>query len=117
MLCDLFAEVLGVPQVSIDDAFFDLGGDSIVSLQLVSKARRAGLKFTARDLFERKTVAELATVVTVPQEEAAVAAVADVGEVPLTPIMHWLRVAARPDQCASTSRSPCAFRPQWTSRG
>ncbi len=91
VLCDLFAEVLGVPQVTIDDAFFDLGGDSIVSLQLVSKARRAGLKFTARELFERKTVAELATVVTVPQEEAAVAAVADVGEVPLTPIMHWLR--------------------------
>ena len=91
VLCDLFADVLGVPEVSIDDAFFDLGGDSIVSLQLVSKARRAGLKFTARDLFERKTVAELATVVTVPQEEAAVAAVADVGEVPLTPIMHWLR--------------------------
>ena len=91
VLCDLFADVLGVPEVSIDDAFFDLGGDSIVSLQLVSKARRAGLKFTARDLFDRKTVAELATVVTVPQEEAAVAAVADVGEVPLTPIMHWLR--------------------------
>ena len=71
MLCDLFADVLGVPEVSIDDAFFDLGGDSIVSLQLVSKARRAGLKFTARDLFEHKTVAELATVVTVPQEQAA----------------------------------------------
>ncbi|HEX4221808.1 MAG TPA: amino acid adenylation domain-containing protein, partial [Pseudonocardiaceae bacterium] len=91
VLCDLFADVLGVPEVSIDDAFFDLGGDSIVSLRLVSKARRAGLKFTARDLFERKTVAALATVVTVPREEAAVAATADVGEVPLTPIMHWLR--------------------------
>ncbi|HJP75782.1 MAG TPA: non-ribosomal peptide synthase/polyketide synthase [Pseudonocardiaceae bacterium] len=91
VLCDLFADVLGVPEVSIDDAFFDLGGDSIVSLRLVSKARKAGLKFTARDLFDRKTVAELAAVVTVPEEEAAVARTADVGEVPLTPIMHWLR--------------------------
>ena len=48
ILCGLFAEVLGVERVGIDDNFFALGGDSIVSIQLVSRARRAGLSITPR---------------------------------------------------------------------
>ena len=61
-LCELFAEVLGLPSVGVDDNFFDLGGDSIVSIQLVARARAAGLVFTPREVFERKTVAALAVV-------------------------------------------------------
>ncbi|WP_344599207.1 AMP-binding enzyme, partial [Streptomyces violaceusniger] len=45
-LCALFADVLGLDRVGIDDSFFELGGDSIVSIQLVSRARAAGLQFT-----------------------------------------------------------------------
>ncbi|MER8072091.1 amino acid adenylation domain-containing protein, partial [Streptomyces sp. NPDC094034] len=60
ILCKLFAEVLGVDAVSIDDGFFELGGDSILSIQLVARARAAGLALSARDVFERKTVAALA---------------------------------------------------------
>src|SRR6266487_4120129 len=60
LLCGLFAEVLGVAGVGIDDSFFDLGGDSIISIQLVSRARKAGLALTPRDVFTHKTVAALA---------------------------------------------------------
>ncbi|MFD3622696.1 amino acid adenylation domain-containing protein, partial [Streptomyces sp. NPDC058676] len=59
-LCDLFADVLGVGRVGIDDSFFDLGGDSIRSLQLVAQARSMGTVFTVRDVFEHRTVAALA---------------------------------------------------------
>lgn len=60
LFCGLLAEVLGVPQVGPDDSFFDLGGDSIMSIQLVARARRAGLTITARDVFTRRSAAGLA---------------------------------------------------------
>ena len=43
VLCELFADLLGLPEVGIDDDFFSLGGDSIMSIQLVGRARVAGL--------------------------------------------------------------------------
>ena len=59
-LCQLFAELLSLPRVGLDDNFFALGGDSIVAIQLVSRARRAGLVFTPRDIFQYQTVEGLA---------------------------------------------------------
>ncbi|MFJ8314263.1 MULTISPECIES: amino acid adenylation domain-containing protein, partial [unclassified Streptomyces] len=61
-LAEVFAEVLGVSEVGADDSFFDLGGDSIVSIQLVSRARKAGVAISPRDVFVHKTVAALAEV-------------------------------------------------------
>ncbi len=61
MLVELFAEVLGLSSVSIDDSFFELGGDSILSIRLVSRARKAGLMITPRDIFRYPSVAELAS--------------------------------------------------------
>ncbi|MEV7654366.1 amino acid adenylation domain-containing protein [Streptomyces anulatus] len=60
-LCAIVAEVLRLPSVGIDDSFFELGGDSIISIQLVSRARAAGVVFTVTDVFEHKTVAGLAS--------------------------------------------------------
>ena len=60
MLCALFAGVLGLARVGVDDNFFALGGDSIVSIQLVSRARKAGLLITPRAVFQHQTVAALA---------------------------------------------------------
>ncbi len=59
-LCGLFADVLGLPVVGPADNFFTLGGDSILSIQLVSRARRQGLIFSAKDVFQCKTPEALA---------------------------------------------------------
>ncbi|MGK5545509.1 amino acid adenylation domain-containing protein [Streptomyces sp. URMC 127] len=64
----LFAELLGVDGAGAEDGFFALGGDSIVSIQLVSRAREAGLVITPRDVFLHQTAAALAAVA-VPVEE------------------------------------------------
>ena len=62
LLCSLFAEILGLPRVGIEDNFFELGGDSISSIQLVSRARKAGLVITPRDVFQHQNVAALAAI-------------------------------------------------------
>ncbi|WP_295515603.1 non-ribosomal peptide synthetase, partial [uncultured Pseudomonas sp.] len=62
-LAALWAELLQVERVGRDDNFFALGGDSILSLQIIARARRLGLVFSPRQLFERQTLAELAPVV------------------------------------------------------
>ncbi|MET7421076.1 amino acid adenylation domain-containing protein [Dactylosporangium sp. NPDC005555] len=89
VLAGLYAQVLGLPAVGVEDSFFALGGDSIVSIQLVARTRAAGLRITPRQVFEHRTVAALARVATPLTEPAA--APADVtGPVPLTPIVAWL---------------------------
>ncbi|MBB5928532.1 non-ribosomal peptide synthase/polyketide synthase [Streptomyces echinatus] len=88
VLAGIWAELLGVARVGVDDNFFMLGGDSILSIQVVSRARTAGLTLTPRDLFRHPTVAELAAATggTAP----AVAGTEPVdGASGLTPIQHW----------------------------
>src|SRR6184192_2425632 len=90
LLCALFAEVLGVERVGIDDNFFSLGGDSIVSIQLVSRARKAGLVITPRAVFQHQTVAGLASVATRLEETGSPVVDVATGGLVATPIMRWL---------------------------
>ncbi|MGJ7609287.1 amino acid adenylation domain-containing protein, partial [Variovorax sp. LT1R20] len=95
ILATLFAEVLRLPKVGIDDNFFDLGGDSISSIQLVSCARKAGLVITPRNVFQHQNVAALA-IAAVPLDTRSIEVDVAVGPVPLTPIVHWLRERGGP---------------------
>ncbi|WP_160168041.1 non-ribosomal peptide synthetase [Nocardiopsis ganjiahuensis] len=88
VLAGVFASVLGVERVGVFDDFFALGGDSILSIQVVSRARRAGVMVSSRDVFARPTVAGLAEVA----EESGASAVVwgpVSGPVCSTPIMRW----------------------------
>ncbi|MEU6041875.1 amino acid adenylation domain-containing protein, partial [Actinomadura sp. NPDC047616] len=88
LLCGLFAEVLGVERVGAEDSFFELGGDSIMSMLLVSRARRAGLVLTARQVFEQRSPAALAVVAAPLDGAAASDAPAATGRIPLVPVMR-----------------------------
>ena len=78
-------------RVGIDDNFFALGGDSIMSIQLVSRARQAGLVITPRAVFQHQTVAALAARCE-PARSAGGSQCCRLatGAVPATPIMRWL---------------------------
>jgi amino acid adenylation domain-containing protein/non-ribosomal peptide synthase protein (TIGR01720 family) len=97
ILAGVWAEVLGVERVGVEENFFELGGDSILSIQIMARARQAGIAVTAKQMFEQQTVRELAAVARAcaidnhpsePMVRAATPAAAH-STVPLTPIQHW----------------------------
>ncbi|MFE4643302.1 condensation domain-containing protein, partial [Streptomyces sp. NPDC056730] len=63
LLAGIFAELLGLDDVGLDDNFFHLGGDSILSIQLVARTRAAGVPITSKDIFRAATVRALAELV------------------------------------------------------
>ncbi|MEN3304154.1 MAG: hypothetical protein V7603_356 [Micromonosporaceae bacterium] len=93
VLARIWSEVLGVPRVGVEDNFFSLGGDSILSIQVVSRARQHGLALSPRDLFRHQTVAALAVHAGGAPDQAGDAGRPEqgavTGAVPLTPIQHW----------------------------
>ena len=56
VLAGIVCGLLGIERVSVRESFFALGGDSIMSIQLASAARSAGIVLTPRDIFEHRTV-------------------------------------------------------------
>ena len=89
ILAGIYAQVLGLERVGVEESFFDLGGDSILSMQVVARARAAGLRCRPRDIFVEQTVAGLARVVGVA-DGAAGRIDEGLGPVVATPIMCWL---------------------------
>ena len=68
ILAGIYAQVLGFERVGVEDSFFELGGDSILSMQVVARARAAGVVCRPRDVFVEQSVAGLARVATVASE-------------------------------------------------
>nr|WP_232666957.1 non-ribosomal peptide synthetase [Pseudonocardia sp. TRM90224] len=88
-LCAVIGSLLGVGEVGIDDDFFELGGDSISSIALVSQARRHGLTFRPRDVRTARTVEALAALGSGPAD-APRQDRGGTGRLPATPIIGWL---------------------------
>ncbi|PZT83571.1 non-ribosomal peptide synthetase [Streptomyces sp. AC1-42W] len=89
VLCDAFASVLRAPAVRTDDDFFALGGDSILSIQLVSRVREAGLAVTPRDVFVHRTPEAIAAVAAPLDDATAEPAGHGTGAMAPTPIAAW----------------------------
>ncbi|AJP58000.1 hypothetical protein UC34_15530 [Pandoraea vervacti] len=90
-LAAIWQTLLHVPSVSRDDNFFALGGDSIVAMQMVSRARQAGWQIGAQDVFRHQTLARVAAQA-LPTRSAGDETPAPEpmqGDVPLTPVQAW----------------------------
>ncbi|CAM3617060.1 amino acid adenylation domain-containing protein [Pseudoalteromonas sp. CO342X] len=68
LLCHIFTKVLGRTIISIEDNFFNLGGDSISAIQAVAEGQKKGVKFSLQTLFDYPTVKELSTMVEEPDK-------------------------------------------------
>ncbi|MGE3817074.1 MAG: amino acid adenylation domain-containing protein [Nitrospiraceae bacterium] len=90
LLATIWAELLGVPRVGRHDNFFDLGGDSILSIQVISRCRQSNIMLSPRHVIEHQTIAELAAKAAMERDCDIQAELGPVsGEVPLTPIQQW----------------------------
>jgi non-ribosomal peptide synthase protein (TIGR01720 family) len=87
-LAEIWARVLGNDRIGAHDNFFEIGGDSILGIQVVARANQAGIRMTSEDLFRYRTLADLAAAAgTAPAVAAEQGLVT--GPAPLTPIQHW----------------------------
>ncbi|MFI6093790.1 amino acid adenylation domain-containing protein [Streptomyces sp. NPDC051218] len=94
-LVDIWQEVIGGHEpIGIDDDFFQLGGDSILSIHVAARLNQAGLRVHARDIFQHRTVAALAKVVDTSTrtgvEKRPIRA-------PLNPMQQWLLAQELPN--------------------
>jgi|GEM_PF-1200117 len=86
-LVEIWQEVLGKDLVGVHDNFFEMGGDSIIGMQMVFQAREAGMKLEVTDVFEHKTIAELAIKV-LPVNAEPVIIQSEAGPSVISPIQH-----------------------------
>jgi len=96
LLAQIWAEVLHLERVGLHDNFFALGGDSILSIQVVSRVKQAGLQIMPRHIFQYQTIAELTAVVGTLSSSGAEQGLVE-GAVPLTPVQHWFFEQALPE--------------------
>lgn len=87
-LTEIWQQVLGLERIGIHDSFFELGGDSILSIQIVARANQAGLKLSPKLIFRHQTIAELSQVAVPAAGSTSAWQGLATGDIPLTPIQH-----------------------------
>jgi len=93
-LAAIWRDVLKVDDIGVDDDFFEIGGDSLLSIRVIARAGREGIRIAPERFFERATIAHMAASVRAngahaPSNGARAPVVNAVGDAPLTPIQHW----------------------------
>jgi amino acid adenylation domain-containing protein len=80
-LASIWSQVLGVDRISVNDNFFEIGGDSLLSFRVANRATQAGLALTPRMFFQYKTIAELAKAASASGNEPARTSVPSISRV------------------------------------
>ncbi|MBD2603288.1 amino acid adenylation domain-containing protein [Scytonema hofmannii FACHB-248] len=88
VICHVWEKVLGLDSIGIEDNFFDLGGDSILALKVVTEMRRQGWLLTPKEIFQEQTVQRLGAVAKM-MYAPEIAATTAIGEVLFSPIQKW----------------------------
>ncbi len=88
LLAEVWQDVLGINEVGINDNFFKLGGDSIVAIQMIAKAKQKGLQINPVQIFQNQTLQKLAMVAKEVDIVVAEQGLVE-GTAPLTPIQQY----------------------------
>ena len=97
-LLTIWREVLGIEDIAADQDFYGLGGDSLTSIRLVSRAHKAGLEVDLADFAANPTIAGMALAAGLRGEAAPAPAAASPQALPLTPVQEWFFALDLPDR-------------------
>ncbi|MEV0252592.1 condensation domain-containing protein, partial [Nocardia sp. NPDC050712] len=117
LVAGVFGDVLEVEHIGADDDFFALGGNSILSIQLVSRAKALGVAFSVRDVFSQRSVAALATVATLVDDPDLSRLLelpgGGVGEIPLPPALAAVLTEGAAQHFAQSALLPLPAALDW----
>ncbi|WP_299079938.1 condensation domain-containing protein [uncultured Paraglaciecola sp.] len=102
-LANIWSEVLGCGEISVNDNFLEVGGDSLLSIRILARINKAGLRIATEDFFEFPTIAEQAKVITSANKNSYDKG-STTGAFSLIPIQSWLfeRIKIDPQQWNQT---------------
>lgn len=89
LLATIWCKLLKLKTISLEENFFDLGGDSILAMQIASEAYDVGIQLTVKDIFEYQTIDKIAAHVKFLNKAKRKTTQKTAGNVPLTPIQSW----------------------------
>jgi len=89
LLAEIWKEVLGIESIGLEDNFFDLGGDSILSIQILSKARSKGISMEPNHIFKHQTIGQLALYASLTSGDQGENSLLVTGHTHKTPIQEW----------------------------